>query len=178
MWELNQLPLFMTSSPCSPHGFPIQQPAESLLQGAQLHLADTGSLSGAQAHCTHRPSPDVTSAEMALCQRWPWPQALWKFGPNSFPRLHPYSQRGSQGVAPCPPPSEEREGGWEGHTPKKQLSSQRKPESGERLGCGDREALPATFCCMFSSLFPLLPLPRMPYGTDRAMWALGGGRNV
>lgn len=168
MWELNQLPLLMTSSPCSPHGFPIQQPAESLLQGAQLHLADTGSLGGAQAHCTHRPSPDVTSAEMASGSLEVWPQLL-----SQAPPIQPERQ---SGCGPMPAPIRGTGGGLGGHTPKNQLSSQRKPESGERLGCGDREARTASFCCMFSSLFPLLPLPRMPYGT--AMWALGGGRNV
>lgn len=46
-----------------------------------------------------------------------------------------------------------------------------------RLG-RDREACAASLCFMFTSLFWLPPLSRMPYGTGRVMWALGGGRDV
>lgn len=68
---------------------------------------------------------------------------------------------------------------WWGHQ-KKQLS---KPDEAcewreVRLWREIGEACAKSFWVIFTSLFLLPPLPRMPSGTGRAMWALGGGRTV
>lgn len=136
----------MASRPCSPHAFSMQQPAESLPQGATGSFrGGSGSLYLSALLCF------MTSAEMALCQKRPWPQALWKFSPNSLPRLHPYSQRDSQGVAPCPPPSGEQAlggvGCGVGDTKRNNSPSQMKPVSGERGQAVERDR--GSLCYVF-----------------------------
>lgn len=110
-------------------------------------------------------SPPLTHA---LCQKWPWPQALWKFSPNSLPFPgSTHTPRETGRVWPLVHPHQVKE--------KKQKCS--RPEEAwkcrEELGCAEREGrreggLHCLFLFHIHIPFQLLPpLPRMPDGHRR-----------